>query len=200
MNIENALSQGPRPADFEASRAAFLLAAEGSDLVDVAYAMHDSPFGELLVAATPRGLAAVSLRDHEETLDRLARRVSPRLLEAPARTDAVRRELDEYFEGNRTRFELELDLSLAGGFRLDVLHELDRVPYGETTTYGELARQAGRPRAFRAVGTTMATNPIALVLPCHRVLPSGGGLGNYGGGVEMKRSLLELEGIDTEDL
>jgi len=200
MKIERVLSQGPTAADYEASRNAFLRAADEAELVDIAYATHDSPFGTLLVAVTPIGLLAISLRDHDEALARFARRVSPRLLESPAPTDRARRELDEYFEGRRTTFDLDLDLSLAGGFRLEVLHELEQVPFGETTTYGELARRAGRPRASRAVGTTMATNPIALVLPCHRVLPAGGGLGNYGGGVAMKRRLLELEGIDTDGL
>jgi methylated-DNA-[protein]-cysteine S-methyltransferase len=127
-------------------------------------------------------------------LERLAARVSPRVLHAPGRLDDARRQLDEYFAGHRRKFELGLDWSLSHGFRRDVLHELVRVPYGEVVTYGELAKRAEHPKAVRAVGSAMATNPLPIVVPCHRVLRAGGQLGNYGGGVDMKRWLLTLEG------
>ena len=170
-------------------------AAEG--LLDVAYADADSPYGALLLARTPRGLVRVGLpnQDRDEVLAELAERVSPRVLEAPAALDEARRELDLYFEGRLRRFELPLDLSLSDGFRLRVLQQIAAIPYGETRSYMEMARGAGNERAVRAAGTACGRNPIPLVVPCHRVLRSGGGLGGYGGGLEMKRGLLELEGV-----
>ncbi len=170
-------------------------AAEG--LLDVAYASVDSPFGTLLLARTPRGLVRVGLpnQDAGELLGELAERVSPRVLEAPAALDEERRELDLYFEGRLERFELPLDWSLSDGFRLRVLHQIAAIPYGQTRSYTEMARGAGNERAVRAAGTACGRNPIPLVVPCHRVLRSGGGLGGYGGGLEMKRELLELEGV-----
>ncbi len=170
-------------------------AAEG--LLDVAYASADSPFGPLLLAQTPRGLVRVGLpnQDPEELLSDLAERVSPRVLEAPAELDEVRRELDRYFEGRLEQFELPLDWSLSDGFRLRVLRQIARIPYGQTRSYTEMARGAGNERAVRAAGTACGRNPIPLVVPCHRVLRVGGALGGYGGGLEMKRGLLELEGI-----
>lgn len=192
-DVETMLRDGPatdpRPAiDALAAR------AEREGLVDVAWGTVDTPCGELLVAGTEQGLVAVGLREHDAVLERLARQVSPRVLRAPGRVDAARRQLDEYFGGHRRRFELPLDWSLAHGFRLTVLHELVRVPFGEVVTYGELARRADNPRAVRAVGSAMATNPLPVVVPCHRVLRTGGQLGNYGGGIEMKRWLLTMEG------
>lgn len=171
--------------------------AEAEGLLDVAYASVDSPFGPLLLAATPRGLVRVNLPnyDPEETLAELAERVSPRLLEAPARLDAARRQLDLYFEGKLTEFELPLDWRLSKDFRLRALRAIARIPYGRTRSYAEIARSAGNERAVRAAGTACGSNPIPIVVPCHRVLRSGGALGGYGGGLPMKEALLELEGI-----
>jgi methylated-DNA-[protein]-cysteine S-methyltransferase len=191
--IEAQLRAGPEVEVADAiDRFTRRAAAEG--VVDVAWAEVDTPCGEIVVAATDVGLVAVSLTDHEHALERLAAAISPRVLHAPARLDEVRRQLDEYFERRRRRFEIPLDWSLSRGFRRTVLHELVKVPYGQVVTYGELARRTANPRAVRAVGTALATNPLAIVVPCHRVLRSGGKLGNYGGGVEMKRFLLTHEG------
>lgn len=166
-------------------------------LLDVAYATTDSPFGPLLLARSKRGLVRVALpnQDHDELLEDLAERVSPRVLEAPAELDEARRELDLYFEGKLDHFDLPLDWSLSGGFRLRVLRAIARIPYGQTRSYTEMARKAGNERAVRAAGTACGSNPIPLVVPCHRVLRSGGALGGYGGGLPMKQGLLELEGV-----
>jgi methylated-DNA-[protein]-cysteine S-methyltransferase len=171
-------------------------ATEG--LLDVAYANVDSPFGPLLVAATPRGLVKISFPaayDTEETLADLAARISPRVLEAPARLDDVRRQLDLYFEGRLTEFDLPLDWQLSRDFRRRALRAINRIPYGRTRSYTEIARSAGNERAVRAAGTACGANPIPIVVPCHRVLRSGGALGGYGGGLPMKEALLELEGV-----
>jgi methylated-DNA-[protein]-cysteine S-methyltransferase len=170
-------------------------AAEG--LLDVAYTSADSPFGTLLLATTPRGLVRVGLpnQDAEELLDDLAARVSPRLLEAAAPLDEVRRELDLYFEGKLTEFDLPIDWQLTDGFRKKVQWAINRIPYGQTRSYTEMARSAGNERAVRAAGTACGSNPIPIVVPCHRVLRSGGGLGGYGGGLPMKEALLRLEGV-----
>jgi methylated-DNA-[protein]-cysteine S-methyltransferase len=171
-------------------------------LLDVAYTTIDSPFGPLLLAATPRGLVRVNLPayDPDETLEDLAARVSPRVLEAPAQLDQVRRELDLYFEGRLREFDLPLDWQLTGrGFRHRVLEETAHIPYGETSSYSEMAAMAGSPRAFRAAGSALGSNPIPIVVPCHRVLRSGGSLGGYGGGLPMKQALLELEGALDRD-
>ncbi|HET7485208.1 MAG TPA: methylated-DNA--[protein]-cysteine S-methyltransferase [Solirubrobacterales bacterium] len=169
--------------------------AEG--LLDVAYATVDSPFGPLLLASTPRGLVRVNLPtyDPEETLEELAARISPRVLEAPARLDEARRELDLYFEGKLTEFDLPIDWQLTDGFRKKVQRAIARIPYGQTRSYTEMARSAGNERAVRAAGTACGSNPIPIVVPCHRVLRTGGGLGGYGGGLPMKEALLQLEGI-----
>lgn len=171
--------------------------AEAEGLLDIAYANVDSPFGPLLVAATRRGLVRVNLPnyDPEETLEELAERVSPRLLEAPARLDDARRQLDLYFEGKLTEFELPLDWRLSKDFRLRALRAIARIPYGKTRSYTEIAASAGNERAVRAAGTACGSNPIPIVVPCHRVLRSGGALGGYGGGLPMKEALLELEGV-----
>ena len=165
-------------------------------LLDVAYTSADSPFGPLLLAETPRGLVRLGLpnQDAGELLEELAERISPRVLEAPARLDEARRELDLYFEGKLDRFELPLDWSLSDGFRLEVQRAIAAIPYGQTRSYREIAARAGNERAVRAAGTACGRNPLPLVVPCHRVLRSGGGLGGYGGGLPMKRALLELEG------
>jgi methylated-DNA-[protein]-cysteine S-methyltransferase len=170
-------------------------AAEG--LLDVAYTTADSPFGPLLLATTPRGLVRIGLpsQDSDELLVDLATRVSPRVLESPAQLDAVRRQLDLYFEGRLTEFELPLDWRLSKDFRRRVLRAIARIPYGQTRSYTEMARSAGNERAVRAAGSACGSNPIPLVVPCHRVLRSGGALGGYGGGLPMKEALLELEGV-----
>jgi methylated-DNA-[protein]-cysteine S-methyltransferase len=171
--------------------------ASEEGLLDVAYTTTDSPFGRLLLAQTPKGLVRLGLpnQDAEELLAELAERVSPRVLEVPAEFDETRRELDLYFEGELDHFALPLDWSLSDGFRLQVQRAIARIPYGETRSYRQVATSAGNERAVRAAGTACGRNPLPLVVPCHRVLRGGGGLGGYGGGVEMKRRLLELEGV-----
>ena len=171
--------------------------ASEEGLLDVAYTTTDSPFGTLLLAKTPLGLVRVGLpnQDSGELLDDLAARVSPRVLEAPRELDESRRELDLYFEGRLDSFDLPLDWQLSQGFRLRVLHAIAAIPYGETRTYTEMASTAGNERAVRAAGTACGRNPLPLVVPCHRVLRTGGALGGYGGGLPMKQGLLELEGV-----
>jgi methylated-DNA-[protein]-cysteine S-methyltransferase len=170
-------------------------AAAALGLVDVGFDVVDTPIGELLVAASDEGLAAISFdADPASHLERLARIAGPRVLRAPRAVDAVRGELDEYFEGRRHAFDLSLDLRALPPFTVEVLRELARVPYGETTTYGALAARVGRPRAARAVGTVMNRNRIPIVLPCHRVVGASGDLVGYAGGLDRKLSLLRLEG------
>lgn len=178
----------------------FTTRAAEEGLLDVAYTTADSPFGPLLLAQTRRGLVRVGLpnQDAEELLADLSERVSPRVLEAPAQLDEARRELDLYFEGKLDHFDLPLDWRLSGGFRQRVLRAISRIPYGQTRSYTEMARKAGNERAVRAAGTACGSNPIPLVVPCHRVLRTGGALGGYGGGLPMKRALLELEGVLDE--
>jgi methylated-DNA-[protein]-cysteine S-methyltransferase len=171
--------------------------ADEDGLVDVAFAPVDSPIGRLIAAGTRRGLVRLSFdsEDPDNVLEELATRISPRILEAPARLDEVRRELDEYFDGQRNRFELEIDWNLASGdFSRRVLRAARRIPFGSVTTYSDMARRAGSPRAARAAGNALGSNPIPIVVPCHRVVHSGGGLGGYGGGLDKKRFLLTLEG------
>jgi methylated-DNA-[protein]-cysteine S-methyltransferase len=183
--------------ELAADAAARLIArAEAEGLVDVAYASYDSPLGTGHIAATSRGLVSVGLPNIEADafLAQLTA-VSPRVLELPARLDGARRELDEYFEGRRRDFDLDLDWRLVRSrFSSRVLHETAKVPFGATSTYGEVAARAGSPRAYRAAGTALGHNPIPIVVPCHRVLRSGGVLGQYGGGPAMKEFLLRLEG------
>ena len=176
------------------ARLATRAAEEG--LLDISYCELDTPLGRLLVAATPRGLIRLGYPNVplEDQLAALAAIVSPRVIEAPARLDPVRRQLDEYFEGSRRAFELALDWRLTRGFVQRVLREAARIPFGQTRSYREMAASAGNPRAFRAAGSALGANPIPIVVPCHRVLRTGGGLGGYGGGLEVKRRLLELEG------
>jgi len=178
----------------------FRARAAEEGLLDVVYTSADSPFGPLLLAKTRRGLVRVGLpnQDQDELLVDLAARVSPRVLEAPAELDEVRRELDLYFAGKLDRFDLPLDWRLSGGFRQRVLRQINRIPYGQTRSYTEMARRAGNERAVRAAGTACGSNPIPLVVPCHRVLRTGGALGGYGGGLPMKQALLELEGVLDE--
>ena len=171
----------------------FRAAAAAAGLLDVAYDLVDSPLGPLLVAATPRGVCRISFDpEPEEEAETLARRFGLRVLRAPL--DGPRRELDEYFEGRRETFELDVDLSTVAPFNRRVLEELARVPYGTTTTYGLLAERSERPRAARAVGMVMNRNPVPIVLPCHRVVGSTGKLVGYGGGLDRKEMLLRLEG------
>jgi methylated-DNA-[protein]-cysteine S-methyltransferase len=170
-------------------------AAATLGLIDVGFDVVDSPVGELLVAASDRGLAAISFdNDPGDRPEWLARIAGPRVLRSPRSVDGARRELDEYFEGRRRTFDVQLDLRALPPFTVSVLGELARVPYGETTTYGELARRVDRPRAARAVGTVMHHNRIPIVLPCHRVVGSTGSLTGYAGGLDRKLTLLELEG------
>ena len=173
----------------------FREAAAELGLIDVGYDVVDSPIGNLLVATSERGLAAISFdTDPEDRFEQLARIAGPRVLRSPRSVDTARRELDEYFEGRRRAFDLSLDLRALPPFTVSVLGELARVPYGKTTTYGELARRVGHPRAARAVGTVMNRNRIPIVLPCHRVVGSTGRLTGYAGGLDVKQALLELEG------
>lgn len=178
----------------------FKARAAREGLLDVAYTTTDSPFGRLLLAQTKRGLVRVGLpnQDSDQLLADLVARVSPRVLEAPAALDEVRRELDLYFAGKLDSFDLPLDWQLSSGFRQRVLRAIDRIPYGQTRTYTEMARKAGNERAVRAAGSACGSNPIPLVVPCHRVLRTGGALGGYGGGLPMKQALLELEGVLDE--
>jgi methylated-DNA-[protein]-cysteine S-methyltransferase len=170
-------------------------AADG--ILDVAYTTADSPFGPLLLAATRRGMVRIGMpsQDGDELLRDLAERVSPRVLEAPAQLERARRELDLYFEGRLRDFDLPLDWRLSKDFRLRALHAVARIPYGETRSYMQVAASAGNERAVRAAGTACGSNPLPIVVPCHRVLRTGGGLGGYGGGLPMKESLLRLEGV-----
>jgi methylated-DNA-[protein]-cysteine S-methyltransferase len=199
--LEEALRRSaPLADDEEAVGAAALVAQRADDagVLDVAYATLDTPLGEMLVATTGRGLVRIGLpeADVDSILERVAREVSPRVLELPRRTDTARRELDEYFAGRRQEFDLPIDWSLVhGDFARRLLRGLPRVPYGETISYSEAASRAGSPRAHRAAGNALASNPLAIVVPCHRVIRSGGDLGGYGGGPEMKERLLRLEGF-----
>jgi methylated-DNA-[protein]-cysteine S-methyltransferase len=169
-------------------------AAAAAGLLDVGYAFTDSPLGRLLVASTPRGLIRVSYSEEnaDAVLTELAARVSPRVLESAL--DEPRRELDEFFSGRRQQFELALDWRLVeSAFARRVLNATAKIPYGGSSSYGEIAQAAGNPRAFRAAGTALGRNPLPIVVPCHRVLKAGGAIGNYGGGVERKMALLKLE-------
>jgi methylated-DNA-[protein]-cysteine S-methyltransferase len=171
------------------------LAADAEGLLDVAYTTVDSPVGTLMLAATRKGLVRVAydIEDHDRVLDTLSQKVSPRVLRAPQRLDAAARELDEYFGGQRQVFDLPLDLSLSTGFRQLVQRHLPEIGYGQTRTYGQVAELVGNPKAVRAVGTACATNPLPVVVPCHRVLRADGTSGGYVGGPDAKRTLLRLE-------
>ncbi|MGP8000197.1 MAG: methylated-DNA--[protein]-cysteine S-methyltransferase [Streptosporangiaceae bacterium] len=169
--------------------------ADAAGLLDVAYRTVDTPVGRLLLAATPAGLVRVAFasEDHDTVLAALATQISPRILNAPQRLDDVARELDEYFSGARHRFDLPLDFQLATGFRRAVLRELPRIGYGQTASYAAVAAAAGSPRAVRAAGTACATNPLPVVVPCHRVIRADGSPGRYRGGPAAKQLLLSLE-------
>lgn len=184
----------PRGRELDDLVAAALTGAEAEGLVDVAWVVEDTPIGPLTLAATPAGLVSVGFGREDDLLPGLAVRISPRIVHLPARFDEVRRELDDYFAGRRRHFDVALDRRLSHGYRLAVLEELSTVPYGETVSYRDLAERTGRPGASRAVGSAMATNPIPVVVPCHRVLRTGGALGGYGGGLDTKVWLLRHEG------
>jgi methylated-DNA-[protein]-cysteine S-methyltransferase len=171
------------------------LAAEAEGLLDVAYTTIDSPVGTLLLAATPKGIVRVAyaVEDHDRVLDALAQRISPRVLRAPRRLDAAARQLEEYFGRQRQVFDLPLDWSMSTGFRQLVQRHLPQIRYGQTRTYGQVAELAGSPKAVRAVGTACATNPLPVIVPCHRVLRADGTPGGYIGGPGTKKALLRLE-------
>ncbi len=180
------------PADLDRR---FRDAAARAGLLDAAYDVIDTELGPLLAAVTDHGLARISFDpEPERELESLARLAGPRVLRSPRALDETRRELDDYFGGRRTVFDLDLDLRGLPAFTLRVLSELATVPYGQTATYGELAERAGNPRASRAVGTVMNRNRIPIVLPCHRIVGSSGELVGYGGGLDRKERLLRLEG------
>ena len=160
----------------------------------MAWVVEDTPIGPLTLAATPDGLVRVGFGHEDDLLSQLAVAVSPRVVRLPARLDDLRRQLDEYFAGRRRHFDVARDRRLSHGYRRAVLEELSRVPFGETVSYKDLAERTGKPKASRAVGTAMATNPIPIVVPCHRVLRTGGALGGYGGGLDTKVWLLRHEG------
>jgi methylated-DNA-[protein]-cysteine S-methyltransferase len=183
--------------DTDRLRAALARRAAEDGLLDVAYGTHESPLGPLTVFVTPRGLVRLSYPGEpiESQLDDLATLISPRVMAAPERTDEVRRQLDDYFGGTRRDFELPIDWRLLRGFRGQVLKATARIPFGTVSSYREIATRAGSPNAYRAAGNALGSNPVPIVVPCHRVLHAGGGLGGYTGGLERKRFLLELEGV-----
>jgi methylated-DNA-[protein]-cysteine S-methyltransferase len=196
-DFEHALKRVGHHTDRAAAAAeAFVHRADREGLIDVAYATVDAPIGPLLVAATNRGLVKVAFGGKmpaDKVLLDLAEDISPRVLEAPARLDSIRRQLDEYFEGRRTGFELPLDWRLSHGFGRRVLRHTARIRYGDVSTYKTLAAAAGSPRAARAAGNALGANPIPIVVPCHRIVATDGTLGGYAGGLAAKRRLLALE-------
>jgi methylated-DNA-[protein]-cysteine S-methyltransferase len=169
--------------------------AEQEGLLDIAYRAIDAPVGRLLLAATDQGLLRVAYEreDHDRVLERLAKLISPRIMRAPRRLDPAVRQIDEYFAAERTNFDLPLDLRLSHGFRREVLARLSQIRYGTTESYRQVAQATGHPQAVRAVGSACATNPLPVVIPCHRVVRSDGSLGGYLGGLDAKRILLTLE-------
>jgi methylated-DNA-[protein]-cysteine S-methyltransferase len=194
-DIEQQLREAALDLPAEGPPVAERAADEG--LLDVAYTSVDSPLGPLVVAATPKGLVRVSyseFRGEDDVLEDLARRVSPRVLEAPEKLDPVRRELDEYFEGRREKFDIPIDWSYLAGFTREVLRATAAIEFGEVSTYAGVAEAAGSPRAVRAAGNALGANPVPVIVPCHRVLRTGGALGGYTGGIERKEFLLRLEG------
>lgn len=206
MTLESTPDQGEvatllKPLDFglettlASLHARLIRDALEDDALKIAYTVVDSPVGKLLLATTEQGIVRVAfeLEDHQAVLQRLADTVSPSILRAPSRLDEAARQLDEYFGGTRRRFDLPIDFRLSRGFRLDVLHHLPHIHYGSTESYAQVAQAAGSPRAVRAVGTACATNPLPVIVPCHRVVRSDGSYGGYLGGTDAKRTLLTLE-------
>lgn len=171
--------------------------AEADGVLDIAYRTLDTPVGLLLLAATTRGLVRIAYQqeDHNAVLAKVAQTISPRVLCAPARLDDVAKQLDEYFTGSRRHFDITIDVQLAHGFRATVLRHLTDIPYGSTASYAAVARATGNPRAVRAVGSACATNPLPVVVPCHRVVRSDGSIGGYLGGAAAKQALLRLEAV-----
>ena len=205
-DLEELLTRAPAAGAGDAAEAepGLVEAAEAAGLLDVAVAGLDSPLGRLVLAATPAGLARVAYIDgegveggEERVLEELSRRISPRILRAPKRLDPARRQLDEYFAGRRRQFSVALDLSSVGPFGRRVLDAAAALGYGQTATYTEIAARAGSPRGARAAGNALGRNPIPVIVPCHRVLHSTGGLGGYTGGLDRKRTLLALERGET---
>ncbi len=197
-DLERRLSQAPSASlDLDGLRATLARRAADEGVLDVAYGFADSPLGPLTVIVTGRGLVRLSYAHEavDEQLDDIATRVSPRILASPERTDAVRRQLDEYFSGDRRGFDVPIDWRLVRGFAGEVLRATARIPFGSVSSYREVATEAGSPNAYRAAGNALGSNPIPIVVPCHRVLHAGGGLGGYTGGLERKRFLLHLEGV-----
>ena len=194
-DLSDLLTEADDAAALDRLRDRLATSADERELLDVAYRTLDSPLGSLLLAATDRGLVRVAFASegHDHVLRELADCVSPRVLRAPARLDSAARELEEYFGRARSAFDLPLDLQLATGFRREVLEQLRGVGYGTTTSYAGLAARTHSPGAVRAVGTACATNPLPLVIPCHRVIRSDGSMGNYRGGIAAKQTLLALE-------
>jgi methylated-DNA-[protein]-cysteine S-methyltransferase len=162
---------------------------------EASFVVHDTPIGALLLAVTEVGVVGVEGGDPVRALVRLEEDLGAEPVERPGALDDVRRQLDEYFEGRRRTFDLALDARRSHGFYREVLEEVVHIPWGEVVSYGDLAAMSGRPRAARAAGTAMASNPITVIRPCHRVVHADGRLGGYGGRPEVKRYLLELEGV-----
>ena len=181
----------------ERAARAFRERAAREELIDIAYGWVDTPVGRMLAAATDEGLLRLGFESErvDVTLAELARKVSPRILQDERRLEKIRRQLGEYFEGRRMAFDMPLDRSLMHGFHRQVLDATERIPYGAVSTYREVAERAGNARASRAAGNALGSNPIPIVIPCHRVLRTGGGLGGYGGGLDRKQLLLQLEGV-----
>jgi len=197
-DLERRLRGASVPGAFDIAqlRSGLVRRAAAEGLLDVAYGTYESPLGTLTVMVTPRGLVRLSYPGEtiQDQLQELADRVSPRILEAPERTDSVRRQLDGYFGGRRRAFDVPIDWRLVRGFAGDVLRATARIPFGGVSSYREVAAAAGSPHAYRAAGNALGSNPVPIVVPCHRVLHAGGGLGGYTGGLERKRYLLRLEG------
>jgi len=188
--------RAPAPEAAAAARR-FADRAAADRRADLYYAAVASPLGELLLVAGARGLTTLHFvqDDTDATLEGLALRRSPRIVESAAALDRWRRELDEYFEGRRRSFEAPVDWQDLSGFRRRVLRATAAIPFGETHSYSSVAAAAGSPRAARAAGNALGSNPIAIVIPCHRVRHASGGLGGYTGGLDRKKRLLELEGV-----
>ena len=197
-DLERRLRGASVPGAFDIAqlRSGLVRRAAAEGLLDVAYGTYESPLGTLTVMVTPRGLVRLTYPGEriQDQLQELADRVSPRILEAPERTDDVRRQLDAYFAGRRQAFDVPIDWRLVRGFAGDVLRATARIPFGGVSSYREIAAAAGSPNAYRAAGNALGSNPVPIVVPCHRVLHAGGGLGGYTGGLERKRYLLQLEG------
>ncbi len=184
------------------AREALVARAATERLVDVTYDVTDSPVGQLLVALTPTGVVRIAFENeqHDRVLESLAERISPRILKSATSTNDLRRELDEYFDGKRALFSAAIDWLLVSGFQRAVLDATQRLPYGSTVNYGEIASAAGNPKAVRAAGTALGKNPVPIVIPCHRILRADGSLGGYLGGVEAKKALLDSERAHKSEL